>query len=77
MTRDNKVIGKKQSKLKQIHRYIETFQALLENSDLKDQKEIHIVDMGCGKGYLSFAIYDFLSRSSHKNIRLTGIDMRR
>jgi hypothetical protein len=47
MSRDNKVIEKKQSKLKQIHRYIETVQALLENSPLSDKQNIHIVDMGC------------------------------
>jgi SAM-dependent methyltransferase len=76
MTRDNKVIGNKQSKLKQIHRYIETFQTLLENSPLNDKQDIHIVDMGCWKGYLSFALYDFLIHHGYKNIRLTGIDMR-
>jgi hypothetical protein len=51
-------------------------QALLENSPLSDKQNIHIVDMGCWKGYLSFALYDFLTRHGHKNIRLTGIDMR-
>ena len=76
MNKNNIVVQNKQSKLKQIQRYIETFQSLLENSPLKEKEEIHIVDMGSGKGYLSFALYDFLSKNNYKNVQLTGIEMR-
>ncbi|HYR25319.1 MAG TPA: methyltransferase, partial [Aquabacterium sp.] len=43
-------------KWKQINKFIEVFAAALERSPLAEQKQIHVVDFGSGKGYLTFAI---------------------
>ncbi|MGE0245768.1 MAG: SAM-dependent methyltransferase [Pyrinomonadaceae bacterium] len=49
-------------KWKQINKFIEIVDRLTKNSSLKDKPDLKIVDMGSGKGYLTFAIYDFLRR---------------
>ena len=44
-------------KFKQINKYIETVENIIKSSELKDKKQLRIVDMGSGKGYLTFALY--------------------
>ena len=52
-------------KWKQINKFVEILGRLYDSSDLKDKPDLNIVDMGSGKGYLTFATYDyFLHRSS-------------
>ncbi len=60
-------------KYKQITHYIEIISALIK----KVKKEsIHIVDMGSGKGYLTFALYDFIKNTIGKSVTITGIEQR-
>ncbi len=47
-------------KWKQINKFVEILAGLIENSPLKDKTNLRIVDMGSGKGYLTFAVYDYL-----------------
>ncbi|TAF35458.1 MAG: SAM-dependent methyltransferase [Cytophagales bacterium] len=62
-----------QDKYKQINHYIE----LLSNSFREIScEEMHIVDMGAGKGYLTFALYDYIKNTLAKQFRLTGVEMR-
>ncbi|MBK9155238.1 MAG: SAM-dependent methyltransferase [Chloracidobacterium sp.] len=49
-------------KWKQINKFIEIVDRLIENSLLKDKPDLKIVDMGSGKGYLTFALYEYLRR---------------
>lgn len=72
--KDGKVLKNWQSKYKQIDKYIEIIDGLLKSTELP--KTIHIVDMGSGKGYLTFALYDYLVHELKLNIRLTGIELR-
>lgn len=62
-------------KYKQINRYIELLEPYLTN--LTFEKDCHIVDMGSGKGYLTFALYDFLSNIKSWNIKMTGVEFRK
>src|SRR5687768_12758738 len=57
-TDDGRVRSQQQDKWKQITRYVEVLRDLFETSTLKDAKELTILDMGSGKGYLTFAAYD-------------------
>ncbi len=61
-------------KYKQINRYIELLEPELTEISLKD--DYHIVDMGSGKGYLTFALYDYLTNTQKKNVAMTGVEFR-
>jgi hypothetical protein len=63
-----------QKKFRQIDKYIEIIDATLRQNPLPP--DAHIVDMGAGKGYLTFALYDFLRHQQQLNISLTGIELR-
>ena len=63
-------------KWKQINKFIEVFQRAFEASHLSSAKSIQVVDFGSGKGYLTFAIHDFLQRSPHLQTQVTGVELR-
>lgn len=65
---------KQQDKWKQINKFVETLANLFENSLLKDRHEIKIVDMGCGKGYLTFATYDYFKNICGLDVKVIGVD---
>jgi Methyltransferase domain len=64
------------SKFKQINRFIEIIDELVRDSMLSDQTKFHVVDIGSGKGYLTFALYDFFSAKRHKEMSVIGIECR-
>ncbi len=68
------VIPKMADKYRQINKYLEIIDNLIATSSLP--KQINIVDMGSGKGYLTFALYDFLKNTKNLNITVTGIELR-
>lgn len=69
-----KVIQSSQDKYKQINHYIEILSALLKEIP---QDHIHkIVDMGAGKGYLTFALSDYLKTSLNMTPEIIGVDGR-
>ncbi|MEO6390766.1 MAG: SAM-dependent methyltransferase [Pyrinomonadaceae bacterium] len=63
-------------KWKQVNKFIEIIGNLFENSSLAEKKEISIVDMGAGKGYLTFATYDYFNNLRKIKCRVTGVDTR-
>jgi len=72
-TKDGKVHAKKQSKYRQINRYVELVSPHILS--LKN-KAIHVTDMGSGKGYLTFALYDHLVQNKI-NITMDGVELRK
>jgi len=62
------------SKYKQINRFIEIISNVVDKAHL--ESEFTVLDMGSGKGYLSFALFDYLSRGANNNIGITGIELR-
>lgn len=68
------LIPKMADKYRQINKYLEIIEGLVESVSLLE--EIQIVDMGSGKGYLTFALYDYLSNEKGLNVHVTGIELR-
>ncbi len=71
---EGKVYKNAQDKWKQINHYIELLSSALQDLPAKD--ELNIVDMGAGKGYLTFALYDYLNNQLDKKTRIEGIEYR-
>lgn len=63
-----------QDKYRQINKYIETLDALLRQ--LPGREPLRIVDMGAGKGYLTFALYDHITHRLKQRVELVGVDAR-
>jgi len=68
------VLAAHQDKWRQINKYLETIESLLRDSPLPS--DAHIADMGSGKGYLTFALYDFLTNHLGLATHITGIELR-
>lgn len=69
------VIPNAQDKYKQINHYIELLSPLIKN--LPKQDVLNVLDMGAGKGYLTFALYDYLSEVLHLKATITGVEFRK
>jgi SAM-dependent methyltransferase len=73
-TDHGEIRDKQQDKWKQINKFVETLGSLFDKSELKDRKELNIVDMGSGKGYLTFATYDYFKNIRGIDVKVTGVD---
>lgn len=62
-------------KLRQIERFTELLGHLVDDSPLRDRREVRVVDMGAGKGYLTFATHEFF-RARGVVPETTGIELR-
>ena len=74
-TRDGKVTADMQHKFKQICKYVEIVDGVMRQTKFGD--EIHIADMGAGKGYLTFALYEYLTTHYDKKIVMEGVEIRK
>ena len=74
-TRDGKVMADMQHKFKQICKYVEIVDGVMRQTKFDD--EIHIADMGAGKGYLTFALYEYLITHYDKKIVMEGVEIRK
>jgi hypothetical protein len=63
-------------KWKQINKFVEVVDGLFRNSELSEKKNLSIVDMGSGKGYLTFAVYDHFANKLGLDIKMTGVESR-
>jgi hypothetical protein len=73
--KEGNVIPKMADKYRQINKYLEIIDGLMQTASLP--QEVHVVDMGSGKGYLTFALYDFLCNKKNKDVHVTGIELRK
>lgn len=73
-SREGNVLASQQDKWRQIDKYLETIEHLLKQQPLP--LDAFIADMGSGKGYLTFALYDFLTNRLGMKPRITGIELR-
>lgn len=73
-TAEGKTIQKKYKKFRQINRFLEFVQDVLPA--LPKERKITIVDFGCGKSYLTFAMYYYLKVLNGYNIRMIGLDLK-
>ncbi|MCA1593578.1 MAG: SAM-dependent methyltransferase [Acidobacteria bacterium] len=63
-------------KFRQINKFVETVSGLFVSSPLAGKRELSIVDMGSGKGYLTFAVYDFFNNVLGISAGVTGVEAR-
>ncbi|HEX6126895.1 MAG TPA: SAM-dependent methyltransferase [Pyrinomonadaceae bacterium] len=73
---DGRVRSQQRDKWRQITRYVEILRDLFETSRIKDAKKLTILDMGSGKGYLTFAAYDYFANVCGLDVSMTGVDSR-
>ena len=63
-----------QDKWRQINKFIEVLASLVDKSLLSEKQELRMVDMGSGKGYLTFAAYDYFKNTRGVDISVTGVE---
>jgi len=71
---NGRVKDKQQDKYRQINRYVELMSSWFAKID--NTKKMQIVDMGSGKGYLTFALYDYLRNQLNLDVSITGVELR-
>lgn len=71
---NGQVLKTAQDKYRQINKYIEILSGLVKTLPAADS--LRIADMGSGKGYLTFALYDYLHNLAGINARVTGVEYR-
>jgi SAM-dependent methyltransferase len=71
---NGRVRDKKQSKFRQINRFLELTRDCL--SHLPSEGELRICDLCCGKSYLSFAAYHYFANVLGRRVRMTGVDLK-
>lgn len=74
MTPEGLVHAKKQDKYRQINRFLEMVTDVLPY--LSTDRELTIVDFGCGKSYLTFALYHLLAVEQQRKIKIIGLDLK-
>ena len=71
---DGKINKTRYDKFRQINRYLEFIEDVLE--ELPKDRCIRIIDFGCGKSYLTFAMYYYLHVLQGRDIKVTGLDLK-
>ena len=74
MTQDGKIVHAKFDKFRQINRFLEFIEDILP--ELDKGRELTILDFGCGKSYLTFAMYYYLHELKKYDIRIIGLDLK-
>lgn len=74
MTKDGKIVHSRFDKFRQINRFLEFIEDILPK--LEKDREITILDFGCGKSYLTFAMYYYLHVLKEYDIRIIGLDLK-
>ena len=74
MTSEGKLVKGKQDKFRQINRFLEFVADVVPH--LPTDRQITVVDFGCGKSYLTFAMYYFLHEQKGFDVRMIGLDLK-
>lgn len=74
MTQNGNIVNAHYDKFRQINRFLEYIEDILPS--LPTDRELRILDFGCGKSYLTFAIYYYLKVLKGYPVRITGLDLK-
>lgn len=74
MNQDGKIIRAKYDKFKQINRFLEFIEDIVPK--LPTDRRVQIIDFGCGKSYLTFAMYYYLKVLRNYDISVVGLDLK-
>ena len=70
-----RVHDKRQGKFRQINRFLEIIEDVYP--ELPHEGDLTVYDLCCGKSYLSFAVYYYLTEKKQRNVKMLGIDLKR
>ena len=77
MDKDGRVFKKHYGKFRQINRYLEIVEDVFPYlPEYADGRPLKIIDFGCGKAYLTFAIYYYLKVLKQRNVEIIGLDLK-
>lgn len=68
-------MDKKYKKFRQINRFLEFIRDVLP--ELPRDRKLTIIDFGCGKSYLTFAVYYYLKIMNHYDVQMIGLDLKK
>jgi len=74
MNKDGDVYAKKYDKFKQINKFLEIVDDSLKDKKIED--DFMIIDFGCGKAYLTFALYYYFYFIRNVKVKITGLDLK-
>ena len=73
-TKEGQIVRSRYGKFKQINRFLEFIEDILPT--LSKERTVHIIDFGCGKSYLTFAMYYYLHDLKGYDVEITGLDLK-
>lgn len=74
MTPEGKIVNSRYDKFRQINRFLEFIEDILPR--LAKDREVTILDFGCGKSYLTFAMYYYLHELKQYDVKIIGLDLK-
>ncbi len=73
-TKEGKIVHARYDKFRQMNRFLEFIEDIVP--ELPKDRESVIIDFGCGKSYLTFAMYYYLHELKHYDVRIIGLDLK-
>jgi len=74
MSKEGQVLKKYYAKFRQINKFLEIVEDSLKH--FPSDKNLRIIDFGCGKAYLTFALYYYLKLSKMRQVEIVGLDLK-
>lgn len=74
MTKEGKIVHARYDKFRQINRFLEFIEDILPQLD--KGRKLTILDFGCGKSYLTFAMYYYLCKLKKYDVQIVGLDLK-